>query len=52
MAEKDIHEAQRSWKGYDFDILNELADEGLKVIQNVQNQYIFLRMALKKLIRS
>ena len=27
-TEKDLHEVQRSWKGYDFDILNELADEG------------------------
>ena len=28
-TEKDLREVQRSWKGYDFDILNELADEGL-----------------------
>ena len=28
-SENDLHEVQRSWKGYDFDILNELADEGL-----------------------
>jgi hypothetical protein len=27
--EKDFYECQRSWKGYDFDILDELADEGL-----------------------
>ena len=28
-TEKDLREVQRSWKGYDFDVLNELADEGL-----------------------
>ena len=28
-TETDFREVQRSWKGYDFDILNELADEGL-----------------------
>jgi len=28
-TEKDYHKCQRSWKGYDFDILNELADDGL-----------------------
>lgn len=28
-TEKDIYSCQRSWKGYDFDIINELADEGL-----------------------
>ena len=28
-TEKEPLNHQRSWKGYDFDILNELADEGL-----------------------
>ena len=28
-TEKEPLDHQRSWKGYDFDILNELADEGL-----------------------
>ena len=28
-TETDIIEVKRSWKGYDFDILNELADDGL-----------------------
>lgn len=27
-TEKDIDGCQRSWKGYDFDVLNELAEEG------------------------
>ena len=27
-TEKEPYSYQRSWKGYDFDILNELADEG------------------------
>ena len=27
-TEKDFYDSQRSWKGYDFDILNELADDG------------------------
>jgi len=28
-TETDFAEVQRSWKGYNFDILNELADDGL-----------------------
>jgi len=28
-AERDFCDVQRSWKGYNFDILNELTDEGL-----------------------
>jgi len=28
-TEKAPYDYQRSWKGYDFDILNALADEGL-----------------------
>ena len=28
-TEKDFYNSQRTWKGYDFDILNELADEGM-----------------------
>ena len=27
-TEKDFYNFQRAWKGYDFDILNELEDEG------------------------
>jgi len=27
-TEKVHYDYQRSWKGYDFDVLNELADEG------------------------
>ena len=27
-TEKKPYDYQRSWKGYDFDILNELADDG------------------------
>jgi len=27
-TEKKLYDYQRSWKGYDFDILNELADDG------------------------
>ena len=27
-TEKEPYSYQRSWKGYDFDILNELADDG------------------------
>ena len=27
-TEKDFYSYQRSWKGYDFDVLNELAEEG------------------------
>jgi len=27
-TEKVPYDYQRSWKGYDFDVLNELADEG------------------------
>ena len=27
-TEKEPYSYQRSWKGYDFDILNELTDEG------------------------
>ena len=27
-TEKAPYDYQRSWKGYDFDVLNELADEG------------------------
>jgi len=28
-TEKEPYTYQRSWKGYDFDVLNELADEGI-----------------------
>ena len=28
-TETEFREVQRSWKGYDFDILNKLTDEGL-----------------------
>jgi len=28
-TEKEPYDYQRSWKGYDFDILNELADDGV-----------------------
>ena len=28
-TEKEPYPYQRSWKGYDFDVLNELADEGI-----------------------
>ena len=28
-TERDFHDVRRSWKGYDFDILNELEEEGL-----------------------
>ena len=28
-SEKDFYDSQRSRKGYDFDILNELAEDGL-----------------------
>ena len=28
-TEKEPYDYQRSWKGYDFDVLNELADEGI-----------------------
>ena len=27
--EKDFYNSQRAWKGYDFDILNELAEDGV-----------------------
>ena len=40
-TEKGLHDVQRSWKGYDFDILNELADEGL-ISESKRSKSVYL----------